>query len=148
MSEITEEIKNFLDLQKLGYVATVSSDGTPNLSPKGTIIGWSKNQLAFADIRSPDTMKNLKTNPNVEINVVDPLLRKGFLFKGVAKILKDSPLYDDILKYYRNNGIKSPIDSIVLVDVTGISEVVSPLYDLGLSEEEIKSKWKKHFGSL
>lgn len=148
MSEITDEIKNFLDLQKLGYVATVSSDGTPNLSPKGTIIGWSKNQLAFADIRSPDTVKNLKTNPNVEINVIDPLLRKGFLFKGIAKIIKDTSLYDDILKHYRNNGIKSPIDSIVLVDVVDVSKVTSPLYDLGVSEEEIKSNWKKHFDGL
>ncbi|AFS80491.1 pyridoxamine 5'-phosphate oxidase-like FMN-binding protein [Candidatus Nitrosopumilus koreensis AR1] len=148
MPGITEEIKNFLDLQKLGYVATVSSDGTPNLSPKGTIIGWSKHQLAFADIRSPDTVKNLKTNPNVEINVIDPLLRKGFLFKGVAKIIKDVPPYDDILKYYRNNGIKSPIDSIILVDVVNVSEVTSPLYDLGIGEEEIKSKWKKHFDNL
>ncbi len=52
---ITEEIKDFLNFQKLGYVATVSSDGTPNLSPKGTIIGWNSNVLAFADIRSPDT---------------------------------------------------------------------------------------------
>lgn len=148
MPEITDEIKNFLDLQKLGYVATVSSDGTPNLSPKGTIIGWSKHQLAFADIRSPDTVKNLKTNPNVEINVIDPLLRKGFLFKGVAKIIKDVPPYDDILKHYRNNGIKSPIDSIILVDVVDVSEVTSPLYDLGISEDEIKSKWKKHFDNL
>ncbi|ABX12472.1 pyridoxamine 5'-phosphate oxidase family protein [Nitrosopumilus maritimus] len=148
MFEITEEIKNFLNLQKLGYVATVSSDGMPNISPKGTIIGWSKNQLAFADIRSPDTMKNLQTNPNVEINVIDPLLRKGFLFKGSAKILEDSTIYDEILNYYRNNGIKSPINSIVLVDVAEISEVTSPLYDMGIGEEEIKSKWKKHFDSL
>ena len=148
MSEITEDIKNFLDLQKLGYVATVSSDGSPNISPKGTIIGWSKNQLAFADIRSPDTMKNLKTNPNVEINVIDPLLRKGFLFKGFAKIISDTPLYDEILKHYRDSGIKSPINSIVLVNVTEISNVTSPLYDMGIKEDEIKSKWKKHFESL
>ncbi|RMW36428.1 MAG: pyridoxamine 5'-phosphate oxidase family protein [Nitrosopumilus sp.] len=148
MSEITEEIKNFLNLQKLGYVATVSTDGTPNISPKGTIIGWSKNQLAFADIRSPDTMLNLKTHPNVEINVIDPLLRKGFLFKGSAKIIQDSTLYDDILKHYRDSGIKSPINAIVLVDVTEISEVTSPLYDMGIKEDEIKSKWKKHFESL
>ena len=148
MSKITEEIKNFLSSQKLGYVATVSSDGTPNISPKGTIIGWSKNQLAFADIRSPDTMQNLKTNPQVEINVIDPLLRKGFLFKGSAKIIQDTSLYDDILKYYRDSGIKSPINAIVLVDVTEISEVISPLYDLGIKEDEIKSKWKKHFESL
>ena len=43
---------------------------------------------------------------------------------------------------------KSPINSIVLVDVTGISEVTSPLYDMGIGEDEIKSKWKKHFDSL
>jgi len=57
---ITPEIKDFLDLQKLGYVATVTSNGKPNISPKGTIIGWTSEVLAFADIRSPDTMKNLQ----------------------------------------------------------------------------------------
>ena len=145
---ITEEIKNFLNLQKLGYVATVSSDGKPNISPKGTIIGWSSETLAFADIRSPDTMKNLVDNPNVEINVIDPLLRKGYLFQGIAKILEDGTLYQEIINHYRQNGIKSPINSIVLVDVSCVSDVVSPLYDLGISEEEIKSKWQKHFSTL
>ena len=145
---ISQEIKDFLDLQKLGYVATVSSDGKPNISPKGTIIVWTSKILAFADIRSPDTMKNLQNNPFVEINVIDPLLRKGYLFKGQARIIKDNSLYDEILNHYRKKGIKSPIDSIVLVDVSEVSEVTSPLYDLGISEQEIKSKWKKHFESL
>jgi len=145
---ITEEIKNFLNLQKLGYVATVSSDGKPNISPKGTIIGWSPKVLSFADIRSPDTMKNLNINPNVEINVIDPLLRKGYLFQGKARILEEGPLYQEILNHYRQNGIKSTINSIVLVDVSHITEVISPLYDLGISEEEIKSKWQKHFTIL
>ena len=145
---ITQEIKEFLELHKLGYVATVTSDGKPNISPKGTIIGWSSDVLAFADIRSPDTITNLQNNPHVEINVIDPLLRKGFLFKGEARILKDSSLYEEILNYYRKKGVKSPINSIVLVDVTNISEVTSPLYDMGISEQEIKSKWKKHFESL
>ena len=145
---ITQAIKDFLDLQKLGYVATVSADGKPNLSPKGTIIGWTSTTLAFADIRSPDTIKNLETNPNVEINVIDPLLRKGFLFKGEAKIIKEGTQYEEILNHFRTNGIKSPIGSIVLVDVSSVSEVTSPLYDMGISEQEIKSKWKKHFENL
>ena len=145
---ITREIKDFLNLQKLGYVATVSSDGKPNISPKGTIIGWSSETLAFADIRSPDTMKNLIDNPDVEINVIDPLLRKGYLFQGKARILQDGTLYQEILNHYRQNGIKSPINSIILVDVSCISDVISPLYDLGISEEEIKSKWQKHFSTL
>ena len=145
---ITSEIKNFLNIQKLGYVATVSSDGLPNISPKGTIIAWASEILAFADIRSPDTVKNLQNNPNVEINVIDPLLRKGYLFKGVARLINSGLQYDEILQYYRDNGITSPINAIILVDISEISDVISPLYDMGISEGEIKSKWKNHFANL
>lgn len=148
MQEISDSIGKFLDEQKLGYVATVSADGTPNLSPKGTIIAWDKNTLAFADIRSPNTMKNLETNSNLEINAIDPLLRKGFRFKGTATIIKEGPKYDEILDSYRKRGVQSPIGAIVLVSVSEISEVVSPLYDLGLTEEEIKEKWKKRLLDL
>ena len=145
---ITSEIKNFLNTQKLGYVATVSSDGLPNVSPKGTIIAWSSEILAFADIRSPDTVKNLQNNSNVEINVIDPLLRKGYLFKGVARLINSGLQYDEILQHYRDNGITSPINAIILVDVSYVSDVTSPLYDMGISEAEIKSKWKNHFANL
>jgi len=145
---ISEEIKDFLDLQKLGYVATVNPDGSPNLSPKGTIIGWTDKTLAFADIRSPDTINNLKTNPHVEINVIDPLLRKGYLFRGEARFIHEGVMFEEILNHYRAKGVKSPINSIILVDVSNVSKVTSPLYDMGISEEEIKSKWKKHFQNL
>ena len=145
---ISQEVKDFLNSQKLGYVASVSSDGMPNISPKGTIFAWTSEILVFADIRSPDTMKNLQTNPHVEINVIDPLLRKGFLFGGSARVIKEGPLFTNILNYYRENKIKSPINSIVLVDVTHVSTVTSPLYDLGISEQEIKSKWKNHFKEM
>jgi predicted pyridoxine 5'-phosphate oxidase superfamily flavin-nucleotide-binding protein len=148
LSIITSEIKTFLNAQKLGYVATVSSDGKPNISPKGTIIPWSENLLAFADIRSPDTMVNLENNPFLEINVIDPLSRKGYLFAGTGKIIKDDSLYGEILNHYRTNGIQSPINSIVLVSISSISVVTSPLYDLGKTEEEIKLKWKKYFNKL
>ena len=148
MTVITSEIKTFLEIQKLGYVATVSSDGKPNISPKGTIIAWSDNILAFANIRSPDTLMNLQTNPFVEINVIDPFSRKGYLFTGTAKIIENTPLYVEILNHYRTNGIKSPINSIVIVDVSSVSEVTSPLYDLGQTEEEIKLKWKLFFNNM
>ena len=148
MAVITSEIKTFLNSQKLGYVATVSSDGKPNISPKGTIIAWSDNLLAFANIRSPGTVMNLQHNHFVEINVIDPLSRKGYLFTGTAKIIKNTPLYVEILNHYRTNGIKSPINSIVIVDISSVSEVTSPLYDLGQTEEEIKLKWKLFFNNM
>jgi hypothetical protein len=44
--------------------------------------------------------------------------------------------------------VKNPIKSIVLVKVKQMNEVVSPLYDLGYTEDEIKDKWKKYYLSL
>ena len=148
MSLITSEIKEFLEQQKLGFVATVTPDGTPNISPKGNIIGWTSELLAFANIRSPDTVNNLKNNSNVEINVIDPLLRRGYLFKGTTRILNDGQMYDEILEFYKNHGIKSIIHEIILVTVSDVTVVTSPLYDMGISEQEIKLKWKKYFHDL
>ena len=142
---MSRQIREFLDSQKLGYVATVSPDNSPNISPKGTIIGWDHDTLVFADIRSPDTMRNLMYNPYVEINVIDPLLRKGFLFRGKSKILRTGEVYEKIIAHYRQKGIQSCINAVVLVEVTDVKTVTSPLYDLGITEDEMKSKWKNHF---
>ena len=131
MAKISDEIKHFLERQKLGFVATISPDNTPNVSPKGTILAWDDEHLIFADIRSPQTISNLENNPSVEINVVDPILRKGYRFKGKGMILKDNEEFSKILKFYEEKGIKSKINAVVIVKVDTLSEVTSPLYDLG-----------------
>jgi len=148
MAKISDEIKHFLERQKLGFVATISPDNTPNVSPKGTILAWDDEHLIFADIKSPQTISNLENNPSVEINVVNPILRKGYRFKGKGMILKDNEEFSKILKFYEEKGIKSKINAVVIVKVDTLSEVTSPLYDLGFSEEEIKEKWKKHYLSF
>jgi hypothetical protein len=142
---ISEEIKNFVNSQKLGYVATVSKDGRANLSPKGTIIIMNESTLAFADIRSPQTIQNLQDNPSVEINVVDPFQRLGYRFKGDGKIINEGSEFDKILDYYSNIGIKSKINSVVVVDVKSMSQITSPSYDLGATKDELVSKWKKYY---
>ena len=145
MITISEEIKSFVNSQKLGYVATVSKDGTANLSPKGTIIIMNESTMAFADIRSPQTIQNLQDNTSVEINVVDPFQRLGYRFKGDGRIINEGSEFDKILDYYSNIGIKSKINSVVVVDVKSMSEVTSPSYDLGVTKDELISKWKKYY---
>ena len=145
---LTTEIGDFLNRSKLGFVATVSPNGKPNISPKGTIIRWNDKTLAFANIRSPDTIQNILHQPSIEINVIDPLLRRGFLFQGTARIVTDDDLFNEILNHYISIGIRSKITDIVLVDINSIFQVTSPLYDLGVSEEEIISKWKQHYANL
>ena len=87
MGILTEEIKDFVTQAKLGFVATVCPDGTPNLSPKGTTTIWDDDHGVFADIHSPGTINNLLINTSVEINVVDVFVRKGYRFKGIGKVL-------------------------------------------------------------
>jgi len=61
----TDDMKRIVAQQKLAFVATVCPDGTPNLSPKGTIAVWDDTHLVLADIRSPGTVANLKVNPRL-----------------------------------------------------------------------------------
>ncbi len=145
---ITEKIGKFVSQQKLGFVATVSPNGTPNLSPKGTISVLDENTLVFANIRSPQTIENLEKNPSIEINIVDPFSRRGYRFKGIAKIISDGEEYNKILLSYKQNGVKTTIKSIVIVNVKQILEVTSPLYDVGYTEEELRIKWKKYYSSF
>ena len=69
----------------------------------------------------------------------------GYRFKGECKIINEGPEFDKILDYYANVGIKSKINSVVIVDVESMSEVTSPSYDLGVTKDELISKWKKYY---
>ena len=145
MGILTQEIKEFVKKQKLGFIATVCPDGTPNLSPKGTTTAWDDDHLVFADIYSPGTTNNLLNNPAIEINIVDIFIRKGYRFKGVASVLSNGTLFDEIVSFYKNKGATYTIRNIVLVKVDQVLPLVSPVYDTGLSEEEVKKKWKAYW---
>lgn len=89
MAILTEEMKRVVTELQLCYAATVTPDGKPNLSPKGSITVLSDDELGFADLASPGTIENLQHNPAIELNVVDPFTRRGFRFKGRAEIVKN-----------------------------------------------------------
>jgi predicted pyridoxine 5'-phosphate oxidase superfamily flavin-nucleotide-binding protein len=146
MGILTEEMQRLVQRIRLGYVATVCPDGTPNLSPKGTTTVWDDDHLVFADICSPNTVANLRHNPIVEINVVDPLLRKGYRFKGSAQVLTEGDLYEQILTFYEQRGSqRQRIRSVVLVTVERAQPLLSPAYDSGVSEDEVRRKWKSYY---
>ena len=147
MGLITPDIKDFVNTVKLGFAATVCADGTPNLSPKGTTIAWDDEVLAFADIYSPGTVANLATNPSIEINVVDVFTRRGYRFKGIAKVLNEGALFDQIHAHYKKGEYQFKILNIVVIHVQKISPVFSPAYDL-LSEAEITTRWINYWSSV
>jgi uncharacterized protein len=142
MPNLTEEMKRVVRMQRLGYVATVSPDGHPNVSPKGSVAVWDDDHLVFADIESPHTIRNLETNPNIEVNVVDPGLRKGYRFTGTAKVLRAGDQYWKIMEHYKAEGADiRRVRAIVVIDVKAASAVVSPCYLVGLTEDEVRALW-------
>ncbi|HLI92328.1 MAG TPA: pyridoxamine 5'-phosphate oxidase family protein [Puia sp.] len=141
MNTITNEIKEFVNRTKLGFVATVCPDGSPNLSPKGTVLAWDKDHLVFADIHSPGSVANLKLNPAIEINVVDIFTRRGYRFKGQAEIFTEGSVFEEVVAFLRAAGSTHVIRHIVRVNVDRLQPVWSPAYDAGQTEEEIRRRW-------
>ena len=148
MGILTTEIKEFIKKTRLGFVATVCADGTPNLSPKGTTTAWDDDHLVFADIHSPGTVNNLLTNPAVEVNIVDIFLRKGYRFKGVGQVLSDGSLFQEIASFYKNAGSRYTINNIVLIKVGQVIPIISPIYDMGATEEEVIKRWKDYWNTI
>jgi predicted pyridoxine 5'-phosphate oxidase superfamily flavin-nucleotide-binding protein len=137
---LTEDMRRVVEAE-LGFIATVCPDGTPNLSPKGTTAVWDDDHLVFADLRSPGTVENLRSNPSIEINVVDQLVRKGYRFKGTGAVYTDGDVFERGVQFYEARGTvqaRERIRGIVIVSVERALPVTSPAYDIGLSEGELR----------
>jgi predicted pyridoxine 5'-phosphate oxidase superfamily flavin-nucleotide-binding protein len=154
MGVLTDDMKRVVREQRLGFVATVCPDGTPNLSPKGTTVVYDDDHLLFIDIRSPRTVANLRANPAVEINVVDQFVRKGYRFRGRGEVIEGGARFDELLRVYESDqsGMFSEAGKrarvVVLVSVDRAAPLVSPGYDWVQSEEEMRAHWREHFEEL
>lgn len=143
---LDDDMRRVVEEQSLGFIATVCPDGTPNLSPKGTTVVWGDEQLAFLHIHSPGTVDNLRTNPAVEINVVDPIVRKGYRFKGTAEVLTDGDVHAAVLEWFRQErGTDTDrARAVVLVRVETAAPLISPAYDTGVTEDDVIARWRDH----
>ena len=150
MGILTEDMKRTVREQRLAYVASVCPDGTPNLSPKATTTVWDDDHLVYLDIRSPQTRENVLGNPSVEVNVVDPVARKGYRFKGRATVLTGGPLFDDVLAFSRGRGRKQEYrpEAVVLIRVERARPLVSPAYDRGRTEEDVRAEFYAYYDAL
>jgi predicted pyridoxine 5'-phosphate oxidase superfamily flavin-nucleotide-binding protein len=148
MGILTDDMKRIVREQRLGFIATVCADGTPNLSPKGTTAVWDDDHLVFADIRSPQSVQNIESNPSVEINIVDPLVRKGYRFKGEGFVHRSDEIFQRVCQMYRDAGVTSKIQAVVLIRVDRALPLFSPAYDSGEAEEQVKDRWRRYWHEL
>jgi hypothetical protein len=150
---INPEMRRVVEEQRLGFAATICEDGTANLSPKGTVTVLDDERLMFADIASPQTVKNLRANPSIEINVVDPVIRKGYRFKGRGTVVDAGEQFDELLERFTSGprivrDAKVRIHHLIVIEVQRALPLVSPAYDEDLTEGEVSARWERYFLDL
>lgn len=153
MGPINSEMRRIVEEQRLGFAATICEDGTANLSPKGTTTVLDDDHLMFADLASPQTVRNLRMNPSIEIKVVDPVIRKGFRFKGRGAVVDPGERFDGLLERFTSGpravrDAKTRIRHIVVIDVERALPLVSPAYDEDVTEEEVSAHRERYFLEL
>ncbi len=141
---INKFARDLIEHWHLGFVASADADGNPNVSPKGTFVVHDETTISFAEMRSPDTLANIATRPQVEVNFVDILTRRGVLIQGEASFIpRDDARYPSLRPLYTNRwpDLEHMFSGFVVIKVTACKPLATPSYDMGVSQEELCAKW-------
>ncbi len=141
MPALTPAMRTLVDRQRMAAIATVRADGTPRVGVYGTLASWDGDTLVFADILARGAAGDLLENPAIEVAVVDPLRRKGWRFRGTARLLLSGPTFERLRAFYRRRGVDTEVHHMVLIRVHSAEPLVSPVYALGWSEAQVVRRW-------
>ncbi len=148
--ELTTEIKEYISRSILCWLATVSAENIPNVSPKEIFNYYKNGRVIIANIASPQTIRNIKQNENVCLSFIDILIQKGFQLKGKAKIIAktDSEFaeMEKILTEMTNGNF--PFSTITEITVEKVKPIIAPKYILypETTEQEQVESAKKIYG--
>ncbi len=148
---LTDSAKALIATFPLGFVATVTAEGRPAVSPKGTFLVLDDATIGFGNIRSPGTLANVGRTPHVEVNFIDQWKRKGLRVRGAARIAaKGSGEFAAQIGLWQAKwgDLAGRITDLVLIDVEAASEMTTPPYDDGITEEAMIAAYKSKFAEI
>jgi predicted pyridoxine 5'-phosphate oxidase superfamily flavin-nucleotide-binding protein len=94
---------------------------------------WQDEQtLLIAHIASPNSVANIRSNPNVCVSFVDVFVQKGFKLKGRARIIeKEHAEFPEKAKHLTDLFSDAyPIKDVIEVTVIKAEPIVAPSYFL------------------
>lgn len=136
---------------RLGFVATVTAGGRPNVSPKGTFVVLDDETIAFGEIRSPQTVTNLTNQPELEVNFVDQWKRKGVRVRGQAQMVRRGTAeFGGLIDQWEAiwGDLADRINMIVKIPVDQVKPLTTPPYDDGATEEEMIAIYKAKYAEI
>ena len=115
MVKLTEEMKNLMAKQ-LAYVASVGSDGMPNIGPKRTMRIYDDSTLVYNENTGKHTLENIKANGRVAVAYVDWEKLDGYRFVGKAELITEGKVFDEALEAAKGKAPKA----VVLIHIEEI----------------------------
>ena len=141
MKKLTAPMKRLIANYNAGAVATINEDGTPAVSPKATFVVVDDGCIAFGNIRSPGTVANIRSRPDVEVNFIDVLTRRAVRVRGRAELVdKESEAGQRLLPAFREFWAPylDRMQNFVSISITHAELVLSPAYDIGHTAEQLR----------
>ncbi|BAW31239.1 MAG TPA: pyridoxamine 5'-phosphate oxidase family protein [Methanothermobacter sp.] len=108
--------------KNLVFVATASSDGTPNLVPIGFTRPIDDKRILIVDVFMKKTINNLEENPKISI-IVQNVKEHPYQFKGTAKIFKSGKFFEEAVEWAQNVMSEVEPKSAILMTVEEIYTV-------------------------
>lgn len=147
---LTEKVKESIKESVLCWLATASKDGAPNCSPKEAFTYRGNSELVIADIASPESINNIRLNPNVCVSFVHVFKQKGFKVKGQARyVSRDEAEYGELFGLIEPIvGAVFPVRGIIVVKVESCQAIIAPAYYMvhGTTEASQIQVAKKAYG--
>lgn len=101
MISLTDEMAELLDSALAdGYscvVGTASKDGYPQISPKGSVMVYDSETLAYWERARRSALENVGENPHVVVYYSNSGKRIRWRFHGDATVYEDGPVRDAVM---------------------------------------------------
>ena len=147
---IDARIQEIIETNTIGFVASVTPEGRPAVSPKATFAILNDKTLAFSNLRSAGTVRNVQQNPNVEVNFIDVFHRTAARISGTARyVSSEDAEYKELLPAFDKwANTADRMQGFVVIAVDGAEFVTSPAYDTGSTRDELAVQWHQYFADL
>lgn len=124
------EIKKSMEESILCWLATVSNDGMPNVSPKEMFVPYGEDCVLVANIASPQSVRNIESNSAVCMSFIEVFKQKGFKLRGSASLVEqtDSDFKPLLKELHRLGGESFPVRSIIKIAVEAVEPIIAPSY--------------------
>ena len=129
---LTPSIQAAIDQSVLCWLATVDAQGQPNVSPKELFTYVGTQHLAIAQLMSPQSVRNLRQNPQACVSFVDVFVQKGYKIKGLMTLLtaKETDYAHYAAKLLQMAGTAFPFHMVLVLEVAQVAPIIAPSYKL------------------